>query len=87
MVFLLSTNALWDTLDALDQQRTGANDMTTSEYFNHARSLAPFSASDCLALAREAAELDREAAERKSVPYVEVDREDGIRMSRSIRVY
>lgn len=40
--------------------------MNTTEYFKHARSLGGFPASQCLALARQAAALDR-AAELKKV--------------------
>jgi hypothetical protein len=38
--------------------------MNTQNYFKVARSLGAFRAVDCLALAREAAELDRAAAAR-----------------------
>jgi hypothetical protein len=41
--------------------------MTTTEYFQHARNLGAFTAQDCIALARRAAELDR-ASELKKVP-------------------
>ena len=41
--------------------------MNTAQYFQHARSLGAFTAEDCIALARQAAELDR-AAELRKVP-------------------
>jgi hypothetical protein len=41
--------------------------MNTATYFSHARSLGAFTAQDCLAIARQAAELDR-AAELRKVP-------------------
>ena len=41
--------------------------MNTTQYFQQARSLGAFRADDCLALAREAAELDRQA-ELKKLP-------------------
>ena len=40
--------------------------MNTAQYFKHARSLGAFTAEDCIAMARQAAELDR-AAELKKV--------------------
>ena len=39
--------------------------MNSAQYFHHARSLGAFKAADCLALAREAAELDRLAELKK----------------------
>lgn len=41
--------------------------MNAAQYFQTARSLGAFRAEDCLALAREAAELDR-AAELRKIP-------------------
>ena len=41
--------------------------MNTTQYFKQARSLGAFTAEDCIALARQAAELDR-AAELKRLP-------------------
>lgn len=67
--------------------------MNTAQYFQHARSLGPFSAQDCLALAREAAELDR-AAELRKVPQPVVvwteslpDGTGTLRLSRGVTVY
>lgn len=40
--------------------------MNTAEYFKHARSLGAFTAEDCIALARQAAELDRVAELNKT---------------------
>jgi hypothetical protein len=42
--------------------------MNARQYFTHARSLAAFRAEDALALAREAAELDRIAAAKRVAP-------------------
>lgn len=67
--------------------------MNTQEYFAHTRSIGPFKASDCLRLAREAAELDRLAAVRVSVPPATVSREvlhDGsnpVHLSFGIKVF
>jgi len=61
--------------------------MNTATYFAHIRSLGAFRAVDAIALAREAAALDQAAADKARVPYVDVQHEDGIRMSRMVRVY
>lgn len=40
--------------------------MTTTDYYKHARSLGAFSAAQCLRLAKEAAALDKAAAQRQA---------------------
>jgi hypothetical protein len=49
--------------------------MNEQQYYRHARSLGAFSAQDALALAREAAELDRAAAAKRIAPPAVVARE------------
>lgn len=61
--------------------------MTVQAYYLHARNLGAFRAIDALALARQAMTLDVQAQQRKTVPHVEVDREDGFRLSYSVRVF
>ena len=63
--------------------------MTVRAYYRHLRRMAPFRAIDCLALARQAAELDRLSTIKRirAVPFVDVSSEDGIRLSRAIRVF
>jgi hypothetical protein len=63
--------------------------MTIRAYYLHLRRMAPFRAIDCLVLARQAAELDQHSTERRirAVPFVDVSAEDGIRLSRVIRVF
>lgn len=67
--------------------------MDAKQYYAHARALGAFSAADCLTLAREAAELDRIAAAKKSAPPATIAREtmpDGsapINLSFGIKVY
>jgi len=69
--------------------------MNTQDYFRIARSLGAFSAADCLALAREAAELDRAAAARAAsaagpdVVAVETlpDGSGAVRLSFGVKVY
>ena len=66
--------------------------MNTAQYFQHARSLGAFTAEDCIALARQAAELDRAAelrnAQKPVVVWYEVN-QDGTRakFSNGITVY
>ena len=60
---------------------------TICAYYRHARSLAAFSAVDALRIARSAVNLDAAAGARARVPFVDVWYEDGIRMSRAVRVY
>jgi hypothetical protein len=65
---------------------------TPAEYFKHARSLGAFKASDCLALAREAAELDSLALAKKApaptVAWHEVNPDGTLaRFSQGITVY
>lgn len=69
--------------------------MNTADYFHHARKLAAFPADAALALAREAAALDKAAAERKvadtgpSEVWVESlpDGSVPLRFSRGIKVF
>lgn len=67
--------------------------MNTTQYFKQARSLGAFTAQDCIALARQAAEFDR-AAELKKVPQPTVawhevmpDGSQMVRFSNGIKVY
>lgn len=67
--------------------------MTAAEYFMHARTLGAFTAEDCLAMARQASELDRACELSKLALPVMVWHEtmpdgDGFgRFSRGITVY
>jgi hypothetical protein len=61
--------------------------MSARSYYTHIRSLGAFRAVEALALAREAAALDQAAADRARVPFIDVWYEDGIRMSRAVRVF
>jgi hypothetical protein len=64
---------------------------TTAEYFKHARSLAPFPAHQALALAREAAALDRLAikVQQPVIAWYEVlpDGSNLVKFSNGIKVY
>jgi hypothetical protein len=67
--------------------------MQTTQYFQHARSLGAFRAEDALAVARQAAELDRvaalKAAAQPTVAWYEVlpDGSGMVRFSNGVKVY
>jgi hypothetical protein len=67
--------------------------MNTREYFKVARAIGPFKASDCIELARIAAELDEAAAIRKMCPPATVscetmpDETAPVNLSFGIKVY
>lgn len=67
--------------------------MDVQQYFKHARSIGAFRAQDALALAREAADLDR-AAEAKRIPppalvarEVVFDNGDAVTLSFAVKVF
>lgn len=68
--------------------------MTIADYYRHARSLANFRAIDCINLARQAMELDRQTAAKRTISAgpdavsVEVQANcEPLRLSRSINVF
>lgn len=71
----------------------GVSKMGIKEYFKHARSLGAFTATECLSMARQAAELDRKAeiasVSQPTLASYEVmpDGSGFIKLSDSVKVY